>query len=32
VIVVSNAVSSAAEHIERARVAVRTLKAAIGMN
>jgi len=32
VIVVSNAVSAAAEHIERARAAVRTLKAAIGMN
>jgi chaperonin cofactor prefoldin len=32
VVVVANAVSSAAEHIERARAAVRTLKAAIGMN
>ena len=32
VIVVANAVSSAAEHIERARAAVRTLKSVIGMN
>ena len=29
---ISDAVSSAAEHIERARAAIRALQAAIGMN